>query len=263
MIAQTIESKNRTAALRAVRAAGFKITTLLSAPKGNPKVAKNGKVGVMAWPMHLAPASLSGRNVCPASTEGCRAACLHTAGNPAYMKGKARARLERTRLFWERRDLFMALLHAEIALAITVAARHAMQPAFRLNCTSDIRWEKQYMPGSKVSIVAAFPMAEFYDYTKIPARVTPANYTLTFSLAEHNDAKAAREMANGRNVAVVLNLGRNKPFPAVWNSRPVVNGDEHDFRPIDGLAADGFGQWIALHAKGLAIGDASGFVRNV
>ena len=79
----------------------------------NPKTAKNAKVGDYTAVMHLAPASLSGRNVCPWATQGCRDACLHTAGNRMYLEAKTRARIARTRLFFEDRVLFHALLDRE------------------------------------------------------------------------------------------------------------------------------------------------------
>ena len=69
----------------------YTYTTLLATPLANPKVAKNDKLGVLTAPKHLAPASVSGFNVCPMATAGCRKACLHTAGNPAYMAGLRRS----------------------------------------------------------------------------------------------------------------------------------------------------------------------------
>lgn len=250
---------NRAALVQIISAHGFKVRTLLSSPEANPKVAKNGKVGVMTWPMHLSPFNLSGHQVCPAATAGCAAACLHTAGNPAYMTGKTAARLQRTRLFFAHRDLFAALLVAEIRAAVVAATRAGMQCGIRLNATSDICFESLRVDGR--TLMEMFPMVEFYDYTKIPGRVTPANYTLTFSLAEDNDEKAHAELARGVNVAVVLDVGRNKALPQVWQGRTLVDGDVHDFRPADGLEPNGQGRWIGLRAKGKAIGDASGFVR--
>ena len=47
---------------------------------GNPKTLKGESVGYLTFILHLAPASLSGYNTCPKATEGCKAACLNTAG---------------------------------------------------------------------------------------------------------------------------------------------------------------------------------------
>lgn len=47
----------------------------------------------------------------------------------------------------------------------------------------------------------------FYDYTKIAKRFAgdlPANYSLTYSLAEHNATEAEAVLKAGGNVAVVF-----------------------------------------------------------
>jgi hypothetical protein len=46
--------------------------TLLSAYNANPKVAKNEKLGKAGAVLHLAPANMSGYEVC----QGCRQPCL-------------------------------------------------------------------------------------------------------------------------------------------------------------------------------------------
>lgn len=125
---------------RQARAHG--VNSLLAQPESNPKVAKNMKSGVMTYPLHLAPAELSGFNVCASSTPGCREGCLHTAGNPLFMDGKTKARIARTVLYFKNRGLFLDLLRAEIDAGIRKAHRANMAPAFRLNATSDIPWER-------------------------------------------------------------------------------------------------------------------------
>lgn len=239
--------------------------TLLARPESNPKLAKGGKLGVMSSPLHLAPWTLSGWNVCPMASKGCAAACLHTAGNPAYMAGKARARLARTRLYFEDRPAFLAMLGLEVAKLERKARRAGMVPAVRLNATSDIPWERVPMVWNEVrhpNIMAAFPGVEFYDYTKRPNRDVAdiANYSLTFSLAEDNDSKALEAFNNGMNIAVVFAIKRGHVLPKYFKLGkvviPVIDGDLHDFRPIDPI-----GSVVGLRAKGKAIDDASGFVR--
>lgn len=244
----------------------FGFATLLARPESNPKLAKGGKVGVLSSPLHLAPASLSGFNVCPMASRGCIAACLHTAGNPAYMAGKARARMARTKLYFENREMFLGLLVAEVAKLQRQAERKGMLPAVRLNATSDIPWERVpvRVDGATLPhIMAAFPKVEFYDYTKRHNRDVSSipNYSLTFSLAEDNDSRAAEAFNNGMNVATVFAIKRNHALPKYFNLGgaliPVIDGDLHDFRPIDPA-----GSIVALRAKGKAIGDTSGFVRQ-
>lgn len=264
MIEVTKQAKAEFAAARkAMKAVG--VSGLLAAPLSNPKVAKNGKLGVLTAPMHLAPAKLSGFEVCPMASAGCRAACLHTAGNPAYMKGKARARNARTQAYFNHRDAFMKLLAAEIVRHVNRAAKLQMEPAIRLNATSDIPWERVPVTVDGTTypnLMTAFPKVKFYDYTKRYNRKNlPANYHLTFSLAEDNDAYAAQAFQNGLNVAVVFATGRNKPLPKSFAlmgvNIPVIDGDEHDYRP-----ADEINSIVGLRAKGDAIGDDSGFVRE-
>lgn len=238
---------------------------LIALPIANPKLAKGLAKGIMSAPLHLAPADLSGWNVCPMATLGCKAACLHTAGNPAAMAGKDRARKARTAAFFEQRSAFMVALAGEIAALVRKAEKADMIAAIRLNVTSDIRWEVMPVTFGGVTyqnMMAAFPDVVFYDYTKIANRRNlPRNYRLTFSLAESNEDHAGLALRNGHNVAVVFDTKRNKPLPDCYTiagiTYRVIDGDVDDFRP-----SDPSGVIVGLRAKGKAIGDASGFVRK-
>lgn len=57
---------------------------------GNPKTEKGEKLGYWTAVLHLAPARLSGHEVCPGATIGCRAACLNTAGRGGLIAGQSR-----------------------------------------------------------------------------------------------------------------------------------------------------------------------------
>lgn len=258
MTIQTVTFASLAAAKAALKDASG-VSSLLARPESNPKLAKGMKQGVMSTPLHLAPADLSGYEVCPMATAGCRKACLHTAGNPAHMAGKERARVARTKLYFEQRELFMSVLIVEIAALVRKAKKAGMVPAVRLNATSDIPWERvrfAYNGEQYANIMDLFPDVQFYDYTKRPNRKVPANYHLTFSLAEGNDDQAHEALNNGFNVAVVFNTKRGQPLPAGMWLREVIDGDETDYRPSDPR-----GVIVGLRAKGDAIGDTSGFVR--
>lgn len=240
------------------------VTTLLSRPDANPKVAKNSKLNVFSRVLHLAPADMSGREVCPKRSPGCSAACLHFAGNPVHMPQKEKARVSKTDLFFRDRNLFLNLLALEIASHEKGAARRGMTPAIRLNGTSDIVWEKKkfiLFPdvaeaiGRRAdNIVDLFPNVQFYDYTKIPKRTPPANYHLTFSESEINANDVAAEMARGMNIAAVF----FDDLPETHLGREVVDGDETDYRP-----ADPKGVVVGLKVKGVSgKEDRSGFVQN-
>lgn len=246
------------------------VCSLLSKPISNPKVAKNIGQGVLTAPLHLAPAKLSGYEVCPMRTSGCTRACLHTAGNPAAMGGKRRARIARTKAFFKARDAFMVALAGDIAKLERTARKRRLACGVRLNATSDIVWERTPVTIDGVTypnLMAMFPRVVFYDYTKRSNRRNlPSNYSLTFSLAEGNDLQAIEALRSGMNVAAVFNVVRGHPLPARFTLRGeflssvnvrVIDGDLHDYRP-----ADEKGVIVGLRAKGKARRDHTGFVRD-
>lgn len=238
----------------------------------NMKLEKGKKFGYLSAILHLAPSDLSGRNVCPMATTGCRAACLNTAGQGGMIKGSAglsgsdlvaaikagsltnhvqTARIRKTNNYFDNRPEFMAQLVKEVAAHIRRAIKNNLIPCVRLNGTSDIRWETVEVDGKR-NIMEVFPDVQFYDYTKIANRRNlPANYHLTFSLAEDNDYDARRAMGNGMNVAVVF---RNRPV--VFMAHKVIDGDISDLRFLDKSVVI-----VGLSAKAKAKKDTSGFVR--
>ena len=224
---------------------------LLSKPDANPKTAKNQKFGILTAPLHLAPARLSGFEVCPSRSAGCTAACLHTAGNPAYMAGKARARINKTRLYFGERESFLRLLIADLARLSHDAEKKGLKAGVRLNATSDIAWERVRYDGT--------PMIEFaragnvipYDYTKTLKRALARPYHITFSRSEDNWADCVKVLTAGGNVAAVF----ANPVD-VYKGFPVIDGDISDWRP-----GDMAGAIVGLKAKGKARADnTSGFV---
>jgi len=237
---------------------------------GNPKIAKGMSLGYLTNILHLAPYKLSGRNVCPMATAGCAAACLNTAGRGGIIKkGETTnqiqlARIARTDFFFNDREAFMAQLVKEIQSAIKLAAKHGLTPVFRLNGTSDIRWEtipvthivtfaKNDKPTKIVhnNIMEMFPNVQFYDYTKIAnRRDIPSNYHLTFSLAESNELDALTALTSGMNVAAVFHK-----VPAKFMGVKVIDGDATDLRFLDPKMVV-----VGLKAKGKAKKDTSGFV---
>ena len=196
--------------------------------------------------------SLSGYNTCAKATDGCKQACLNTAGRGGiFKKGEStnviqQARIRKTKLFFEQRDQFMADLESDIRAGIKQAEKMNMIPAFRLNGTSDLAWEKY-------GIIEKFPEVQFYDYTKIVGRKVShlKNYHLTFSNADGNINDVLKAKSNGMNVAVVF----RKELPATYLGRKVINGDETDLRFLDEKNVI-----VGLKAKGKAKKDTSGFV---
>jgi len=220
----------------------------------NPKIQKGTKQGYLSFILHLAPADLSGRETCPKRTAGCTAACLNTAGRGGMFKrGETtnviqKARIRKTKYFFEARDYFMQDLYEDIKKAIRFAERKGLTPVFRLNGTSDLSWEK-YTINDK-NIFELFPTVQFYDYTKVLGRKVSQykNYHLTFSKADGNDADVAEALLQGMSVVAVYDK-----IPA-----GVPSADETDLRFLDPK-----GIMLGLKAKGKAKKDYSGFVIRV
>lgn len=224
---------------------------LLTAFNANSKVAKNEKLGVGATVLHLAPANLSGYEVCQGASDGCRNACLHYAGNPAYFNAKTKARIARTKMFFEKRADFMDQLAKEIEAHVKKVKKLGLKPAIRLNGTSDIVWERKKV-GQFANLMEMFPDVQFYDYTKLYREVDIPNYHLTFSLSEDNHEQATKAAASGWNIAVVFG---GKLLPDSYMGLPVIDGDETDYRP-----ADPKGCVVGLKVKGKkGKDDATGF----
>jgi hypothetical protein len=255
--------------------------------RSNPKVEKGLGAGFWTFILHLAPAKLSGYEVCAMRTTGCTVGCLNLAGQGGLMAGVSRltfdmvnggkvnavqaARIRKTRHFFEAREAFIRELVDDVARAVKAARRKGLVPVIRLNGTSDIRWETVPCVRDGVTycnIMEAFPDVQFYDYTKLPdRRGLPANYALTFSLADGNEAKAIAAFKAGMNVAAVFRdkatVARFMASGIVLRSGPVtveapmVSGDETDLRFLDPK-----GCIVGLYAKGNAVKDRSGFVRD-
>ena len=235
---------------------------LLSVGK-DVKTIKGEKYGIRTGVLYLAPADLSGHEVCNSRTKGCTAVCLFTSGHGAYKKVK-QARLRKTMVYAHRRKLFMKQLHTDILNLKVDAASKGMQPAVRLNGTSDINWVQEPVFDMLYEhIFDLHPDVQFYDYTKRIEILEDAlgvdNYHLTFSRAEtkknHIDCEVALDL--GYNLTVVF----GKKLPPIYMDYPVVDGDRHDVRFWDTFSADDGPVVIGLKAKGKArLDKESGFV---
>jgi hypothetical protein len=223
---------------------------------GNTKTVKGEALGYQTYIMHLAPSTLSGYNTCPMASAGCASACLNTAGRGRFTATQE-ARIRKTKWFFENRETFMAQLVKDILAATRKAQREGMVAVFRLNGTSDIRWETVPVEHEGVTydnIMSLFPSQVFYDYTKLQNRRNiPSNYHLTFSRSEDNFAAVDDMMSQGYNTAIVFDN-----LPAIYNGYKVIDGTETDLRFLDPK-----GVIVGLLAKGKAKKDRSGFVVEI
>jgi len=220
----------------------------------NYKTTKGEKLGVLTGILYLAPAKISGYEVCPRRSVGCTDACLYTAGMGAFSNVQ-QARISKTKAFFEDRESFLSQLRADIRALAKKAKKLNMTPAIRLNGTSDIEW-------TRLGLMQEFTDIQFYDYTKVLNRLEkerPTNYHITFSKNESNDAECVSALKLGANVAVVFNTKKGADLPESWNGYPVVDGDDTDLRFMDPKG----GYVIGLRAKGKAKKDVSGFVVKV
>jgi hypothetical protein len=242
----------------------------LLAASGDAKTVKGEKKGYLTAIMYLAPHTVATKKtLCPFSSPACRAACLYSAGRGSFNTVQE-ARIRKAQWFEKDRQGFMVQLAADIDAFQRYAMRKGFVPCVRLNGTSDIIWERVgFTIGHSAypNIMALFPQIQFYDYTKIPARLRlawetvasnepylPLNYDLTFSQSEENGVACLDALSCGFRVATVFR--EKASFPETWLGAPVVDGDATDLRFLDPAPSV-----VALAAKGEAKKDQSGFVR--
>ena len=235
----------------------------------NAKTIKGEKLGYLTGVLYLAPARLSGYQVCAmAETAQCEEACLNKAGLGGVYTSIQKSRIEKTRRFFEDRDNFMADIVASIRGLIKLARKprrvngrfaKAFQVLVRLNGTSDIRWENIPVTIDGVTysnLMEAFPDLTFYDYTKLANRKNiPSNYDLTFSYSgvkayQPQVAKAQKALMR---IAVVFRHERD--IPKRFIGLRCIGGDNSDVRHIEKQNVV-----VALYAKGPAKHDTTGFV---
>ena len=209
-------------------------------------MAKGEKFGFKTAILHLAPFTLSGKNVCPKASKECAAACLNTSGR-GQMGSVQKARLNKTDYFWTNKNGFLWDLSKEIEQLKKRARNQGFKFAVRLNGTSDLAWHRMKVDGGS-TLMEIHQDVQFYDYTKVLNYLDHdhKNYHITFSDSGRNNSDINEAIALGHNVAVVF---RDK-LPKKWKGLRVINGDRHDLRFKDprsvivGLVAKGQGRNI-------------------
>ena len=225
---------------------------LIKSEKGEEEAIKlpDGR-GVETTGLALAPAFEKGKfNTCP-NSHSCKAECLgKTSGN--YFKlggGKDLSEFKGPRLNSLRKTLgfihdphsFAVKLHDEISDAKAIAAQNNNHLGVRLNVLSDIN------PRVHKSIIEAHPDVTFYDYTKNNTDPIAPNHHYTYSstgVSQHgvdnphsNWKQMRRRLNGGDNVAMAFTHKKHLPEhihdEETGKKYRVVNGDTHDFRPLD------------------------------
>lgn len=227
------------------------VKNLLSKGSTNAKTIKNE---LETFILYLAPANLSGFNVCAFASLGCIKGCLNTAGMGIFSNVQL-ARINKTKFWGFDRSAFYLQLANELLKILDKTIKKNVKIAIRLNGTSDIDHLDLLERYTGINFLDPFYSSLlFYDYTKNYnhiKRYLNTNYKLTFSRSEVNDLDAYRLLKDGGNVAVVF----KNELPEYWNGFPVINGDDTDLRYFDPINVV-----IGLKAKGKAKKDISGFV---
>lgn len=207
--------------------------------------------GIETTGLALAPAYREGKfDTCP-NHQSCKAECLgKTSGH--YFKlgggkdleeflGPRLNSLKKTHAFMHEPHDFAVKLHDEISDAKAMAAQNGNHLGLRLNILSDIN------PRVHKSIINAHPDVSFYDYTKNNTDPIAPNHHYTYSSTgvsqpgvynEHQNWKSMRRrLEQGDNVAMAFSDKHHLPEELhdqeTGKRYKVVNGDMHDFRPLD------------------------------
>ena len=200
------------------------------------KIAKGLKYDEATYILYLAPAKMSGYEVCPMRTDECTKACLNESGRNKIDATKNtinNARIKKTKLFFEDREFFMGWLATEINKAKNDAFAKGYTFSVRLNGTSDIQPEMFKYKGKVIFDV--FNEVTFYDYTKVANRFKLlnkySNYDLTYSFSGYNMLQSLELLENNKGrVAMVF---EGKQLPKTFMGYKVIDGDEYDMRHLD------------------------------
>lgn len=199
----------------------------------NPKAIKARKLGWMNAINYMAPhRSANVGDLCGNASPGCINICLgKESGAAALYPAVMQSRIRKAQWFMRDRKAYVAEMLKHIDNARNQARKAKLALCVRLNGATDLAWE-----GLTPQAFACNPDIQFVDYTKSVKRALahaagkmPANYHLTFSRSETNEADCKLVLAAGGNVAVVSSL----PMPEKYLGYAVIDGDESDLRHLD------------------------------
>ncbi len=195
------------------------------------KLQKGDKLGIKTYGVYLAPAEVSGHNVCPRATSGCKSACLYASGRAKIFSNIPKARIAKTKMLFSQPDRFISIVEREIEKAHVKAINAKYDFAVRFNLTSDLPINNI----NGVNLLEKYSHIQFYDYTKVPERIELLkkypNYHLTFSYDGFDKTWKTCEdfLSAGGNVSVVFYPN----IPTTFKGYEVVDGDITDARFLD------------------------------
>ncbi len=250
--------------------------------------------GVETAGMSLAPAYQAGAfNTCPNSAS-CKSECLGKtsggywtyggASNLDEMKGPRLQGLQRLMAMVHAPEAFAVKMHDEIEAKKMSAAKDGNQLAIRPNVISDIH------PRVYKSIFDAHPDVQFFDYTKNNSNPIAPNHHLTYSSTglsqpagingneegvhnpHQNWHNMRKRLDQGSNVAMAFASKQNAKgttkLPEQMHDKEtgkvyrIIDGDTHDFRPLDAQPEGQPGVIVGLRNKNQGSKSASAHVSS-
>lgn len=228
------------------------VKNLLSPGATNIKTAKND---LETFILYMAPSTIvEGLNLCPFASEGCKKACLYSAGRGKFSNVQL-ARINKSKFWGYNREGFYIQLGNELLKIHGKAKLNAHKIAIRLNGTSDVDHIDLLKRYTGINFLGdSYNNLLFYDYTKNYNHIRKyqgTSYKITFSRSEVNELDAYRTLKDGGNIAIVF----KNDLPETWKGYKVINGDLTDLRYFDPINVV-----VGLKAKGEAKKDLSNFV---
>lgn len=251
---------------------------LLKAEKGyeeeEPVTMPDGRP-IETTGLALSPAYQEGKfNTCP-NSKSCSKECLGKTSGGNFMfgggsdlemvKGPRLTHYKRTQALLRNPKEFAVRLNDEIEAQKMATAMRGNHQGVRLNVLSDIH------PRVYESLMKAHPEVDFYDYTKNNTKPVAPNHHLTYSSTgltqpagsngvkehienpEQNWHTMRTKLEQGHNVAMAFSHAKELPshlHDLETNTHyDVVNGDKHDFRPLDKVEPGKKGVIIGLTKK--------------
>lgn len=173
---------------------------------------------------------MKGMGFCVGSNAACRSICLVYSGQNPLADKQVPIKLRRSEALLKEPAAWLRMFMWSIQWHIRDCRSHGLVPYVRPNVLSDIPWELVFPE----MFTRVFPKLRWYDYTKVAGRRLPKQYDMTFSFNGNNEAHVEYELRRRRRVAVVFYLQKGMDITKVrFMGKRVINGDVHDFRPLD------------------------------
>lgn len=237
--AAKMRRKFLTANAKLMKGVKSKIAGVAPGISRGPNLLPHALVGELSRKRKLGLVPKDRVDFCVGSNEACRSTCLIYAGNNPVADKQVNIKLARSEALLREPVAWLRMFMAAIEYHLEYSAKRDLVPYVRPNVLSDIPWERVF-PG----MFELFPDLSFYDYTKVAGREIKApNYDMTFSFSGTNSGQVESELRRGLRIAVVFWLPKpcsrhpkppcDSPADLTFLGQQVIDGDHHDFRPLD------------------------------